>query len=628
MIGWNAKKFLGLVLIAAILTLTLLPASVRSQPLPAPGLKNGPFVDKIQFKTIVGDDQLILALLNDEVDLIGDIVDYTFFDMIIDTEDIEIASRIRNGYGFFTINCAKYPFNITAFRRAAAFAFDKHKISEDILGGLAQPQDSVVPVVSPWTIEGQLPYSYYDANPEFGNQLLNEAGFVDVNGDGFREAPDGSNFSILVETPSSSPVAMEISETMTEGLQALHINATSVPTEFTEYLSRLNFHGDYDMMFLAWNFGGSDVDFLGTEWASWNADEPFLNFPNFRNDTYDSYIDDLLHSTDYQTVYEAAIAMQEILVYECPYIVCYENHMFSAYRTDRFEGFMNDALEGVPAWWTGYKVRLKPALGGPFGGTLRWSNSMVIGPFNHMIVTGCPYCFYSEKWLYDSLIRPGPDRNDIAWLAESYSIQTHDDNAAVPANHTRFTFNILRNVTWSDGDSLTAEDVAFTMNYYRNALGSAFAPDLMEVTSAYAPSEFVFVVEFAGESYWHLHTVGYKPIIPMHVFTEIEPENWTLWDPNPPAEEMVTSGPFNVSAYETGELLEFTFNPNYFFGPNQSAGSESTPTTPTSNGTPPVTSFGWFDPFGEMDLAGRVVTTGSLCVIAVVAVLWWKDTRV
>jgi ABC-type transport system substrate-binding protein len=130
------------------------------------------------------------------------------------------------------------------------------------------------------------------------------------------------------------------------------------------------------------------------------------------------------------------------------------------------------------------------------------------------------------------------------------------------------------------------------------------------------------------ESYWHLHTVGYMPIIPMHVFTEIGPDNWNLWNPNPPAEEMVTSGPFNVSAYEAGELLEFTFNPNYFFGPNRSAGSESTPTTPTSNGTASVTSFSWPDPFGEMDLVGRIVTTGSLFVIAVVAVLWWKDTRV
>ena len=628
MVSWDTRKFLSLVLIATILTLALLPAFVRSQTLPAPGLKNGPFVDKIQFKTIVGDDQLILALLNDEVDLIGDIVDHTFFDGIIDMEDIEIASRIRNGYGFFTINCAKYPFNITAFRRAAAFALDKYEISYYIWDGLAQPQDSVVPVVSPWTIEGQLPYSYYEANTEFGNQLLNEAGFYDLNGDGFREAPDGSNFSVLVESASASSIAIEIGAMMAEGLQALHVNATSAPTDFSGYLERLNFHGDYDMCFLAWDFSGSDVDFLGTEWASWNANEPFLNFPNFRNDTYDSYIDDLLHSTDYQTVYDAAIAMQEILVYECPYIVCYENHMFSAYRTDRFEGFMNDALEGVPAWWTGYKVRLKSTIGGPFGGTLRWSNSMGIDPFNHMITTGCPYCFRSEKWLYDSLIRCGPDGNDIAWLAESYSIQTHDDNAAVPENRTRFTFNILRNITWTDGNPLTAEDIAFTLSYYKDAPGNPLGADLVKMTSAYTPSEFILVVEFAGESYWHLHTVGYKPIIPMHVFTEIGLENWTLWDPNPPAEEMITSGPFNVSAYEAGELLEFTFNPNYFFGPNRSAGVESTPTTPTSNGTLPVAPFGWPDPFGEMDLVGRVVTTGSLCVIAVVAVLWWKDTRV
>jgi peptide/nickel transport system substrate-binding protein len=458
--------------------------------------------------------------------------------------------------------------------------------------------------------------------------LLDEAGFYDVHGDGFREAPDGSNFSVLVETCASSPVAMETSEKMAEGLEALHINATSPPADFGDLLTRINFHMEYDIVFLAWDLGSFDVDWIAYEFWGERADTPYQNFANFVNASYDARRDQLLHSTDYAEVLEAALAMQEILVYECPYIIAYANHVFSAYRTDRFEGFVNDAHDGVPAWWTGYKVRLKSASGGPFGGTLRWGHNWDIGPFNHMITTGCSVCLCSENWLYDSLIRRGPDGNDIAWLAESYSAQTHDDNAAVPENRTRFTFNILRNVTWTDGNPLTAEDVAFTLNYYRDAPGNAFESDLMEITSAYAPSEFVVVVEFVGESYWHLHTVGYKPIIPMHVFTEIGIENWALWDPNPPAEEMVTSGPFNVSAYEAGELLEFTFNPNYFFGPNRSAGVESTPTTPTSNGTLPVAPFGWPDPFGEMSLAGRVVTTASLFVIVVVTVLWWKDTRV
>jgi len=626
-VGWDTKKFLSLVLIAAILTLALLPASIRSQPLPAPGLKNGPFVDKIQFKVITGADQQVLALLNDDIDLIGDTVDPSFLEELVAAEDIEVASRIRNGYGYFVVNCAKYPFNITAFRRAAAFALDKYAISEDIWAGLSRPQDSVLPIVNPWTIEGQLPYSYYDANIEFGNQLLDEARFYDVHEDGFREAPDGSNFSVLVETAVSSPIAMEIGEKMAEGLQALHINATSFP-DCHGCLSRLNFHGDYDMIYLRTNFGSIDIDWLAYEFWSEYANVNYQNYANFQNASYDAWRNQLLHPTDYAEILEAALAMQEILVYQCPFIVCCESVMLSAYRTDRFEGFLNDALDGVPAWWTSYKVRLMSASGGPFGGTLRWSDPMSIDSFNHMVAPGWMYHRYLENLLYDSLIRRSPDGTDITWLAESYLGQTHDDNAAVPENRTRFTFNILRNVTWTDGNSLTAEDIAFTLNYYRNAPGNAFGPDLTEMTSAYAPLEFVLVVEFAGESYWHLHTVGYKPIIPMHVFTEIGLDDCLLWNPNPPAEEMVTSGPFNVSAYEAGELTEFTFNPNYFFGPNRSAEGELTPTTPTSNGTPSVISFGWPDPFGEMDLAGRAVTTASLFVIAVVAILWWRDTRV
>jgi len=546
--------------------------------------KTGPFVDKIVFDVITQEDQQVIALQDSEIDLIDQQLDPTYLETLQEADNIEIANILRNGYGYVTINCAKYPFNITAFRRALAFATDKEAISDDVWDGLSQPLDSMVPATNPFSIEGQLPYTYYEANIALGNQMLDDAGFLDIDEDGFREAPNGQDFDVLVECAQSSNIAIEVGVVIADALTALHVDATSIPTDFYEYLNRLYFHGDYDIVFLGGGFSSFDVDWIAYEFWSEYADEPYWNFPNFQNASYDSWRDQLLHATEYEDVLEAAQEMQKIWVYESPMIICYENLVLSAYRTDRFDGWINSVVDGVPGFWTNIKAHLKDELGGPFGGTLRWSNSLDIDTFNWMASTSA-YANNVNQMMWDSLIIVAPDGTDVNWLAESYTTETHTDNPSVPDGHTRFTFQMIQNATWTDGMPLTAEDAAFTLNYLKEAPGNQYGSDLTDLVAAYAPTTYTLVVEFDTESFWHLHTVAYKPIIPKHVFEEIGAANWNLWNPDPPNEAMVTSGPFNVSEYVAGEFTELTYNPNYFFGPDRT----TSPTTPTGSTGPDFT---------------------------------------
>ena len=530
----------------------------------------GPFVDSLVFKVIGGDDQQILALLNDEVDLVGEAIDPTYLPTLDLAEGIEVANVMRNGYGFLTIKTDKYPLNITDFRRAFAFALDKERICNESWAGLAVPQDSPIPQVNPFSIEGQLPYTYYEANVELGNQMLDAAGFADVDSDGWREAPDGSKFDIFVVAISASAIGMDTVGFAADALQALHIDATSGSSDFYGASYEMWYHGDYDIAFLGASFTDFDIDWLAYEFWSENADKPFWNFPCWRNATYDSWRDQLLHSTSYDDVYEAALKMQEIWIHACPEVICYENALLSAYRTDKFEGYVNSKIDGVPGWWTNYNVHLKDSEGGPRGGQFRWSTPLDLDTFNFM-VTGSPYTMNILNNLYDSLIIQDPNGNDIPWLAENYTIEVHDDNPHVTEDHTRITFNLLQNAMWSDGVALTAEDVAFTLNYYREAPGNPHGMDLSNMTSALAATPYTVIVEFETESFWHLHAVGYKPILPKHIFETVTPAGWNTWNPAPPTEEMVTSGPFNISEYVAGEFVELTYNPDYFRGVDRKA---------------------------------------------------------
>ncbi|MGY5851949.1 MAG: ABC transporter substrate-binding protein, partial [Candidatus Thorarchaeota archaeon] len=394
-------------------------------------------------------------------------------------------------------------------------------------------------------------------------------------------------------------------------------------------------------------------DWMAHDYWSGNADEPYYNFPNWQNSSFDMWRDQLLHATDYDDVYEAAIEMQKVWTYECPCIIIYENQYFTAHRTDTFEVFASDISKGACSWWTNFKSHL---IDGPLGGTLRWSTPLYTDSFNIMLSSSA-YTMDVLQMLYDSLFKLGPENNPIPWLVESYTIKTHVDDPIVLEDHTRFTFDIIRNATWSDGNPLTAEDIAFSLNYYRINSSHPFSNDLSDMTAVYAPTKTQLIVEFETESYWHINKFAFKPVIPMHKFVN---RTWNEWDPVPPYDEMVTSGPFNVTAYTAGEFVELSRNPNYHYQPSYytttttssastpepSSETESTSTTTfhstssttsttssptttstTSSPTTPnsTTPDNWLPTF--LEGLGVVITMGSMMVIVVFGVLIFMSRR-
>jgi ABC-type transport system substrate-binding protein len=591
-------------ILVLLLSPLLAPSLVRAQDtFPVAG----PYVDKIEYKVIYDYNEGVLALQEDEIDLIGEWIRPESIVLYQDSEDIEISQVQRNGYGYLVINCELYPFNVTAFRRAFAFALDKEHICDEIWNGLADPQDSVVPQINPYSIEGSLPYSYYTSDLPQARAILDAAGFVDRDADGFREAPDGSSFNAIISVPLSSDIAVAIGEIAAEALTSIGIEAYSEPFDIYGYIWDMY----WEIAFWGDSFSNYDLDWLAYAYWSENAHDWHWNPSRFSNSTYDSWRNQLLYSIDYETVLEAIREMQSILLYESPVIICYQNLRLNAYRVDRFEGHVNDVFHGVPGPWTCLLVRHKQSENGSLGGTFRWSLPLDVDTFNFM-VSSSAYTMNVLNELYDSLFVTDPDGNDMLWLAESYTVETHLDNPIVPEGYTRFTIDLVRNATWTDGTPLTAEDVAFTLNYYRDSPDNPYGYDLADMTSATAPFAYTVVVEFYTESFWHLHNFVYKPIIPRHVFQEIELDDWNTWNPNPLTEEMVTSGPFIVSDHDPTVSIELTKNPGYFRRLN-----ESTNTSTTTSLIP-------WDSISPLSLT---VMISSIVVIVVILIKWELDLR-
>jgi ABC-type transport system substrate-binding protein len=526
-------------------------------------LNTGPYVDEVVYKVITNSDQRILALQADEIELDSNYFDPVHLPTLDADPDIGIFSALRNGYGQLTINCRDYPLNISGLRRAFAYAYNKTAVTSDLLDGFSQEHDSIVPYVNSWCVEDSLPWHYYTAQVATGNQILDDLGFAIDGGTGFRTAPDGSAFDIVIEYASSSvELGGGIAQLGVDALNDLHIDASTLAVDFNDYIARLDNHGDYDMVFYAQNFGSNDVDWLAYEYWSSLADISYQNPTNFVNATYDSWRDQLLTSTIYAEVYEAASEMQQILHYNVPKLIVYENVYMQAYRDDEYTGHVEDYVHDIAGPWTMRKIH---KIDGTPGGSVPVALSQEPDSFN-FFVSSSAYSAEILNNLHASLYKYGPDSSPYGDLAESLLIETHADNAAVPVGHTRFTIDIIQNATWNDGMPLTAEDVAFTFTYAveSGAYGNPAGADMGDLVAAYAPSAYTVVLEFDTESYWHFSNFAYDYIIPEHVFNDVDGIGYTGWNSwNPvfnPSHANVNCGPFIVTDYEAGEFYEISKN--------------------------------------------------------------------
>ncbi len=555
-------------------------------------LNTGPYVDKIVYRVITNPDLRILSLEAGQIEMDTSFNDPIHYADLDANPDISIYGALRNGYGHIVINCDKYPLNMSAFRRAFAFAFDKYRVTAEVMDGYNQEHDSLVPYANSFCIEDEMPYHYYSQHAEIGNQLLDDAGFG-WNGTpyaegSFRTEPvANATFHVDIEYGAhSEDIAGATARIGVDALRSLGVDAYAVASDFNEIRTRLYNHEDYDMVFYSTNFNNYDVDWLAYEYWSEFANTTFQNPSNFANETYDYWRGQLLNGTTYSEVYEAAAEMQLILHYQVPRLVVFQKVDTQSYRNDKYTGHVADLGQYIAGPWTMRKIH---KIDGTQGGTVPVAIAGDPDSFNFYTSTSANSSHILSN-LHTSLYKYGPDLAPHGDLAEALLVETHADNVAIQDGHRRYTIDIIQNATWSDGVPLTAEDVAFTFEYTveSGAYGNPAGDDLSTLLAVYAPTPYRVVLEFGIESYWQFSDFAYDYIIPKHIFNNtggIGYAGWDTWNPVfDSAQPHVTCGPFILTDYVAGEFYEISANPDYHWYPDEPL-----------NPAPEISSPGWIE---------------------------------
>lgn len=134
------------------------------------------------------------------------------------------------------VNCAKYPLNYSEVRWAIAYLINREKLAQ-LWPSLESPP--TVPALIPWADwPGLAKYKFPEVlskykleyNPEKAKEIFDKLGFIDRDGDGIRETPNGTKLSWTIVTPvnpaAPAPFEYIVAEELARELRKVGVDAT------------------------------------------------------------------------------------------------------------------------------------------------------------------------------------------------------------------------------------------------------------------------------------------------------------------------------------------------------------------------------------------------------------------
>lgn len=174
-----------------------------------------------------------------------------------------------------------------------------------------------------------------------------------------------------------------------------------------------------------------------------------------------------------------------------------------------------------------------------------------------------PYTCYTRgpgnakvNYIFDKLIEKD-EKEFIPWLAHKWEVLE---------DGKKYTFHLVENAKWHDGEPFTAADVVFTFNYIKEYPGSVFLSELFMDDSfllevkAVSDYQVQFTLARADATFFDALATVY--ILPQHVWSEIDrPDKFTS------SEAVIGTGPYILTDYNKEHgTYRYEANRN-FWGP-------------------------------------------------------------
>jgi peptide/nickel transport system substrate-binding protein len=309
-----------------------------------------PGVDEIVFRHFGNADAMVAALEAGEIDAAHSIP-ASAVEGLEDHPDLEVVIGYQGTIEEIAVNGGlaenqPHPALLDIeVRKAMAYAIDSEAMIADLWYGHAIERDTFNPSAdAKWTPE--IPEeSRFTYDLDRANQILDDAGYLDTDGDGVREMPDGTNpiaIRHLVNTNDS--LAGQVGELFSGWMDAIGIDVELVTMD-SDQLGAAIAIGDYDTFYWGWTPGvdpdGMVSSFITDEIGGWN-DANWAD-PRF-DELYAQQIEELDEDDRVEMIHEMMTLFHDAAVY----IAVNETPEIQAYRADAFEGWTRQPAETGP----------------------------------------------------------------------------------------------------------------------------------------------------------------------------------------------------------------------------------------------------------------------------------------
>lgn len=286
-----------------------------------------PNLDGVTIK-VIGTSTVVQELKTGGVDLISDFPVDQFPDNA-EMSNVEYLGTIDRAYTYIGFKLGTWDaennrvapnpdakMGDVALRQAMWHAVDNKTVGERFYNGLRWNATTLIPPSHP---------EFHDENnkgrefdPEAAKKLLDDAGYEDTDGDGFRETPEGEPLEINFISMTGGDIAEPLARYYVQSWETIGLKVKLEMLEFNSFYDRVGNGGNddpnVDVFQAAWGVG-IDVDPSGL----YGADAPY-NFARWENEENERLLKEGRSEKAFDLAYRQGIynEWQQLMVEEVP----------------------------------------------------------------------------------------------------------------------------------------------------------------------------------------------------------------------------------------------------------------------------------------------------------------------
>lgn len=320
-----------------------------------PDYYNGPpAVDEVIFQKYDNEDALVQALRAGNLDMITELPN-TVVASLRGDPTITVATGASRGFRDYIFNlsspeicpvddggvCSGHPaLRDRIVRQAMAHAVDKQQVVDVAELGLGTPGLGLVPAALGEFYASELEDYAFDI--PLANKMLDEAGYLDTDGDGIRECPAGMDcggrqLDIVMQIPSDIGTGPREAELLSKWWGDIGIKMTPQILEPDTVTANCCPTFDFDMLMWGWTSDPDPTFIL----SILNSEEipTGMSETAYANPEYDRLFAAQAGEMDEPTRLSMVHEMQRLMLEDLPYIIPYYQAEVQAFRNDRFSGW-------------------------------------------------------------------------------------------------------------------------------------------------------------------------------------------------------------------------------------------------------------------------------------------------